>query len=79
MILCGGAVNSPQLLQLSGIGPAAHLASVNVEPVQDLPAVGANLQDHLQVRIVWKAAHPLTLNDIVRNPVRKLWMGRDIC
>lgn len=75
VILCGGAVNSPQLLQLSGIGPAAHLASVNVKPVLDLPAVGANLQDHLQVRIVWKAAHPLTLNDIVRNPARKLWMG----
>ncbi len=75
VILCGGAVNSPQLLQLSGIGPAAHLASVAIEPVLDLPAVGANLQDHLQVRIVWKAAHPLTLNDIVRNPVRKLWMG----
>ena len=49
VILCGGAVNSPQLLQLSGIGPAATLAAAGITPLLDNPAVGGNLQDHLAV------------------------------
>ncbi len=49
VILCGGAINSPQLLMLSGVGDAAHLREVGVSPVVDLPGVGANLQDHLDV------------------------------
>ncbi|HEY0044196.1 MAG TPA: choline dehydrogenase [Allosphingosinicella sp.] len=49
VILCGGAINSPQLLQLSGIGPAAHLRDCGIEVVADLPGVGANLQDHFVV------------------------------
>src|SRR4029079_11998657 len=52
VILCGGAFNSPQLLMLSGIGPADHLRSVGIEPVIDLP-VGKNLQDHLAVLILF--------------------------
>jgi choline dehydrogenase len=51
LILCGGAFNSPQLLQLSGVGPAAQLASVGVPVKADLPGVGENLQDHLEVYI----------------------------
>ena len=47
MILCGGSINSPQLLLLSGIGPAEHLRAVGVPVVADLPGVGQNLQDHL--------------------------------
>src|SRR6202044_1507127 len=52
VILCGGAFNSPQLLMLSGIGPADHLRSVDIEPIIDLP-VGQNLQDHLAVLITY--------------------------
>ena len=54
VILCGGAFNSPQLLMLSGIGPADHLRSVGIEPVVDLP-VGKNLQDHLAVLMMYRA------------------------
>jgi choline dehydrogenase len=52
IILCGGAVNSPQLLMLSGIGPADHLKSVGIRPLHDLPGVGGNLQDHLDAAIL---------------------------
>ena len=51
VILCGGAVNSPHVLQISGIGPAAHLQSIGVPVLHDLPGVGANLNDHYVVRI----------------------------
>jgi choline dehydrogenase len=53
IVLCGGAVNSPQLLMLSGIGPAPHLREVGVEVVHDLPGVGQNLHDHAAVPLVW--------------------------
>src|SRR5262249_34469294 len=52
IILCGGAVNSPQLLMLSGIGPADHLKSVGIRPLHDLPGVGGNLQDHLDASLL---------------------------
>ncbi|MDB5963765.1 MAG: choline dehydrogenase [Polaromonas sp.] len=54
VLLCAGSVNSPQILQLSGIGPAALLQQHGIDVVQDLPGVGANLQDHLQIRSVYK-------------------------
>ncbi len=54
VILCAGSIGSPQILQLSGIGPAALLRQHGIEVVQDLPGVGANLQDHLQIRSVYK-------------------------
>ena len=53
VVLCGGAVNSPQLLMLSGIGPAGHLRELGVEVVHDLPGVGQNLHDHPAVPLVW--------------------------
>ena len=62
VILCGGAINSPQLLQLSGIGGAALLKGLGVEPLVDAPAVGQNLQDHLAVSYFYRSKVP-TLND----------------
>ena len=62
VILCGGAINSPQLLQLSGIGDGALLQSLGIVPIVDAKAVGQNLQDHLAVSYFYKASVP-TLND----------------
>ena len=62
VILCGGAFNSPQLLQLSGIGNADHLRSVGVDPVHHLPGVGENLQDHLEVYVQHACTQPVSLN-----------------
>jgi choline dehydrogenase len=61
VILCGGAINSPQLLQVSGVGDAGHLESVGVPVVQDLPAVGLNLQDHLEVYVQCASRQPVTM------------------
>jgi choline dehydrogenase len=61
VILCGGAINSPQLLQLSGVGDPAHLQSVGVGAVHDLPAVGENLQDHLEVYVQCASRQPVTV------------------
>ncbi len=76
VILCGGAVQSPQLLQLSGIGPADLLRSHGIPVRHDSPGVGENLQDHLQMRtIVELAVRGESLNDHVRNPLRLAQMG----
>ncbi|HSJ46692.1 MAG TPA: choline dehydrogenase [Euzebyales bacterium] len=61
VILCGGAINSPQLLQLSGVGPAEHLRGLGVDVIADLPGVGANLQDHLEVYIQHACRQPVTM------------------
>jgi choline dehydrogenase len=61
VILCGGAINSPQLLQLSGIGAAAELTPLGIGVVADLPGVGENLQDHLEVYIQHTATQPVTM------------------
>ena len=66
VILCGGAVNSPHLLQISGIGPADHLRQIGVEIVHDLPGVGANLNDHYVVRIVHRVTGAITINQLSR-------------
>ncbi len=75
VILCGGAINSPQLLMLSGIGPGAHLADKGIEVAHDLPGVGQNLQDHYQVRFVYKCTEAITVNDIMMSPARMAIMG----
>jgi len=62
VILSGGAINSPQLLQLSGIGNAEHLKSVGVDVVHHLPGVGENLQDHLEVYVQHSCTQPVSLN-----------------
>ena len=59
-LLCGGAVNSPQLLMLSGVGPRDHLEGLGIPVVQDLPGVGANLQDHLTVVLPYRCQQPIT-------------------
>lgn len=61
VILAGGAVNSPQLLLLSGVGPAEHLRSVGVEVVADLPGVGRNLQDHLAAAAMYRLTRPISM------------------
>lgn len=63
IILSAGAINSPQLLQLSGIGPAALLKEHGIDVVQDLPGVGENLQDHLQLRLIYKVSGTRTINE----------------
>ena len=75
VILSAGAVNSPQLLQLSGIGPAALLRQHGVEVKVDLPGVGANLQDHLQIRAVFKVQGVQTLNTMASSLVGKAKIG----
>ncbi len=75
IILAAGALQSPQLLQLSGIGPAAHLQSNGIAVVADATEVGANLQDHYQARVIVKLRHRRSLNDDVRNPLRLAQMG----
>jgi choline dehydrogenase len=62
VLLCAGAVGSPQILQLSGLGPAELLQRHGVAVLQDMPGVGANLQDHLQIRAVFKVKNTPTLN-----------------
>jgi choline dehydrogenase len=64
IVLSGGAINSPQILMLSGIGEAAQLTENGIDVVHDLPGVGKNMQDHLQARLVYKCNEP-TLNDEV--------------
>jgi choline dehydrogenase len=66
VIVCGGTINSPHLLQVSGIGPAAHLASIGVAVVHDLPGVGANLADHYAVRISHRVKEAVTINQLSR-------------
>ncbi len=75
VLLCAGALQSPQLLQLSGVAEAALLRRHGVAVVQDLPGVGRNLQDHLQVRVIHRCAKPITTNDDMRSVWRKLRMG----
>jgi choline dehydrogenase len=70
VILAGGAFNSPQLLQLSGIGPGALLQRMGIPVVADLP-VGEGLQDHLYARTFWRCRKPLTLNDDMAS-----WLGK---
>jgi choline dehydrogenase len=71
VILCAGALQTPQLLQLSGVGPGALLQQHGIVPVADRPGVGENLQDHLQVRLLYEVTRPITTNDRLNS-----WHGR---
>jgi len=71
VVLTAGAIGSPQILQLSGIGPAALLQQHGITPVVDLPGVGENLQDHLQIRAVFKVKGVKTLNTLANS-----WWGK---
>jgi len=75
VILAAGAIGSPQILQCSGIGPESLLRSYGIDVVHHLPGVGANLQDHLQVRTIFKVKNTVTLNRRVNSLVGKAAMG----
>ena len=75
VILSAGAIQSPQLLQLSGIGAGALLQRFGIPVVADLPGVGENLQDHLQIRSIYKVSKPITTNDELRSLFGKMRMG----
>lgn len=75
VILSAGAIGTPQIMMLSGLGPAEHIREHGLEVVKDLPGVGRNLQDHLQIRMVYRLNKPLSLNDEVSNPLRKVGMA----
>jgi len=74
IILCGGAFNSPQLLQLSGVGPADLLEGLDIPVVHDLPGVGENLQDHLEVYIQYACKQPVSMQPHLAH-WRKPWIG----
>ena len=68
VVLCGGAINTPQILQLSGIGNASDLERLGIKVVKDLPGVGANLQDHLEVYVQYSCKKPVSMQ-----PMLKFW------
>ena len=72
VIVAAGAINSPQLLQLSGVGDAQDLNAKSIPVLADMPSVGQNLQDHYNARIIYRLNRPFSLNDIARNPIRAL-------
>jgi choline dehydrogenase len=73
VILCGGAINSPQLLQLSGVGNARELEPLGIDVVHDLPAVGENLQDHLEVYVQHTSTQPVSAQ-----PALQMWRRPEI-
>ena len=75
VLLAAGAIGSPQILQLSGLGPAALLQELGITVQQDLPGVGANLQDHLQIRAVFKVGGTKTLNTLAGSLWGKAMIG----
>ena len=77
VLLCAGSIGSPQLLQLSGIGPAPLLREHGIEVVHELPGVGENLQDHLQIRAVYKVDGVATLNTLANSWWGKLKIGME--
>ena len=77
VILAAGALQSPQILQLSGIGPAEDLRALGIEVVHDAPGVGRNLRDHYQMRYVLKLRDRISLNNDTRNPIKLAKMAWD--
>jgi len=77
VLLCAGALQTPQLLQLSGVGPAALLHSFGIPVLHELPGVGENLQDHLQARVIYECTRPITTNDDLASFWRTMMMGID--
>jgi choline dehydrogenase-like flavoprotein len=75
VILSAGAIGSPQILMLSGVGPAAHLSKLGIPVVLDKPGVGGNLQDHLQLRLIFRVEGVPTLNERYHSLARRAWMG----
>lgn len=76
-ILSAGAIQSPQLLQLSGIGDETQLRALGIKTQVHAPEVGRNLRDHYQARVIVKLRRPMSLNDDVRNPLKLAQMGAE--
>ena len=77
MILAACSFNSPQLLQISGVGPRTLLSSLGIPVVADLRGVGENLQDHFGPAVTYRCSRPVTVNDRINHPLRGLAMGID--
>jgi choline dehydrogenase-like flavoprotein len=75
VIVSGGAYGSPQLLMLSGLGPAQHLQDMGIAVLRDIPAVGSNLHDHFNTAASWKCSKRITLNDLHYSAVRRISAG----
>jgi len=75
VVLSSGAIGTPQILELSGIGSGERLQQLGVTPVHHLPGVGENLQDHLQLRVIYKVSRGRTLNVDYQSLIKRGWMG----
>ena len=75
VILAAGAIDTPRLLELSGIGDPGRLQGLGIQPVHALPGVGEGLRDHLHTRLTFRSTRAVTLNDIMRSPARKVLFG----
>lgn len=75
VILSAGPIKSPQILELSGVGNSDMLRELGVALVHDLPGVGENLVDHLQCRLTFECSQRITLNEIMRSPLKQMMMG----
>jgi choline dehydrogenase len=75
IVMAAGSIGSPQIMMLSGLGPAAQLAQFGIPVVLDKPGVGANLHDHLQLRMIYKVTGITTLNEMYSSPLARAWMG----
>ncbi|MDQ0474594.1 GMC family oxidoreductase [Labrys wisconsinensis] len=75
VIVSAGTIASPQLLMLSGIGPAQHLRETGIACLHDLPEVGANLQDHTCIQLMFRCTRPITVNDLANSWVRRIGAG----
>lgn len=75
VIVSGGVYGSPQLLMLSGLGPAEHLGKHGIEVVKDMPGVGSNLHDHFNTYVAYRCSQPVTMNDLVNSLPRRILAG----
>ncbi len=75
VIVSAGAINSPQILELSGIGDGERIRKFGIDPMHQLSGVGENLQDHFQARAIFRCRMPVTLNDDLMNPLRAAFIG----
>ncbi len=75
VIVSGGVYGSPQLLMLSGLGPAAHLKQHGIAVVKDMPGVGSHLHDHFNTYIAYKCSQPVTMNDLANSLPRRILAG----
>ena len=75
VVICAGAIGTPHILELSGVGQSARIAGLGVEPVHESPGVGENLQDHLQLRVIYRVSRGRTLNVDYQSLAKRAWMG----